>query len=89
MIQEYELEVKLIDKRNGASEMITCTEYAYQIADVPSQAIYSIMREREMENFEMKILRLGPPKRLVELAAKRMAVEIETLLNRLTKASKE
>lgn len=88
MVNEYEVEVLIKNRRSGESQSLTCTEYAYAISEVPTQVIYAVMRDKNIEDWEFRITRLGPPKRLVELAAKQVQSNIDTLLSTLSQAVK-
>jgi hypothetical protein len=89
MVNEYEVEVVLTKRSSGERKTITTTEYAYTISDVPAQAIYSVLSDKNPEEWELKIARIGPPRRLVELAAKQVQLTVEKILSQLTEASKQ
>lgn len=80
-IFEYEVEVKLTDKRTKSSKVCTFMVHAYRVSDVIHQLIYTILRDAEHPDaLDMKVFYLGPPRRLTELATQAMQRSIDRML---------
>lgn len=88
MVDEYEIELRLRHRTDGRTVYCPLTIYAYRVSDVPVQAIHVINKTHPVDEWNVEVMSLGPPKRLVELAAKQIQLTIETTMAALTKAAK-
>jgi hypothetical protein len=89
MVDEYEIEVRLQNKQTRKVVHETLTVYAYRVSDVPTQAIYALMKDRNVEEWDLKILSLGPPKRLIEASAQRVRMTVENIMTEIANLSKK
>lgn len=85
-IYEYEVELKLVDTRTGASRLVSRTEFAYGIGDALLQANMQAATETEQV---AAVIRVGPPMAaiLAQQAADCASDNATDILRRVTKTA--
>ena len=81
-VYEYEIEFVVKDRITGKEETRTSTEYAYTMTDALYQASLTI----DQTIGEMtKIVKIGPPKRLIDTIVRETQAMIQNALHRFEK----
>jgi hypothetical protein len=79
-VYEYEIQVKLRRKATNETEMKTVTEYAYTVADAVMQAAFN---NSDNGTFDVTLVRVSPPAKAVELAAKELSDSIARMMKNI------
>lgn len=85
-VREYEVTVTVRNLQSREERLLTVTEYAYGAQDVVYQACHNIPSQLHGEEI-VKLNKIGPPQRLVELASKELAEEILRAAKALSRTS--
>ncbi len=83
MVNEYEVELRVTNKNTREDKLVVRTEYAYSVFDAVSQASINQIAELDNGSADIKIVKVRPPLRLVELAATEVARSLSDITRRL------
>lgn len=80
-VNEYEIELTFT--RDGKQESMTSTQWAYSVMEAMYQASFQVSNNGSAA--DLKVVRAGPPQRLIEVASRELAAHIATAVLRLGK----
>jgi hypothetical protein len=80
----YEVEVVVTESGQQPREMCR-VEHAYSLADAHLQAFLNVCAQSPPNTF-VKLLRIGPPRRLVEAANRELLAKVDEALTKLDAA---
>lgn len=83
IVNEYELELEVTVRTTGEREARTVTEFAYSVSEAAQQAFINLGASYDLEAITVRVLHVGPPRRLVEMATKQLDAAVNAEINRL------
>lgn len=78
-VNEYEIELTFT--RDGKPETLMSTQWAYSVMEAMYQASFHVSNQG---GSDMKVIRAGPPQRLIDVACREVTAHIAMAMTRLS-----